>query len=551
MNLLSNIPAIATGLLSPGAHLFDFAAVELDQVPVYVQPATATISGSVTLSPDAVLQLAGSLTLSGSATISLEAVRRRDVEATIPCPVTLTPNAVLILAADLTIHGRVLLSLDASDVPSGRLSASMLEQLDGGRALAIWLLEMEIAGTTHRVGYAPYSSRSGNHYSAGLLSLALGSESLSDRESRVSPWEARGEFEDVDRTIAGLLAGASGDDVIGGAARVWLAHPDVLPAHWFKAREGFIARLAPSGALRYAIDFRPNDGPLRTEPLPSWTISRSTWPNAHDSAIGKSPVIPYGTHDGGNLVTRGLLPAHLVDTATHTFVLSRGWAKTITRVCGDDAEISSGDYTLTRPLIKGRRYTVCTFDDGTHDEQSITWDGEGVEDVGDGTGDLIESPLRQLAHALSNFYFSDTTGDWLPTAAEIDVDCLDEASAFLDARGVTGSLAITDKETGEALIARVLTSNEARAVWTNEGTICFLIDEPDADPYAADVVDWRSDDLGEMSIAEQDVAVVARVTVEHAFDKAANSPLSTFEIQLPGNDGQEAETLPLTTSDAQ
>lgn len=517
-----------------------------------IHQATSTVSGSATLDVLAAYIHQAVLSVSGPVALAFVPSMTLAGESTISGSVTLSPNGGLILGMSATIRGSVHLGLDWSDVPTGRFSAALKDALASGRAMAIWLLEMEIAGTTHRVGYAPYSSRSGNHYSAGLLSLALGSESLSDRESRVSPWEARGELEDVDRTIAGLLAGASGDDVIGGAARVWLAHPDVLPAHWFKAREGFIARLAPSGALRYAIDFRPNDGPLRTEPLPSWTITRSTWPNTHDSAIGNSPVIPYGTHDGANLgVTRGLLPAHLVDTATHAFVLSRGWSKTITRVCGDDAEISPSDYTITRPLIKGRRYTLCTFDDGTHDEQSITWDGEGLEDAGDGTGALIESPLRQLAHALSNFYFADSTGDWLATAAEIDADCLDEASDFLDARGVAGSLAITEKETGEALIARVLASNEARAVWNNEGAICFQVDETDADPYASEVVDWRADDLGEMSITEQDVAVVARLTVEHALDKAANTPLSTFEIQLPKNDGMEAETLDLTTSDAQ
>lgn len=492
------------------------------------------------------------LTISGPVTLSIEAVRQRDVESTISGSVTIAPNAGLILQASLTIHGRMLLSVDHSEVPTGRLSAGMLAQLAGGRALAIWLLEMDIAGTTHRLGFAPYSSRSGSHYSAGLLSLDPGTEIMSDREGRLSTWEAHGEFEDTSRVVAGLLNGADGDSVLSGPARVLVAHPKELPANWFTARRGFVARLAPAGALKYAVDIRPNDAPLRAEPHPGWRIDRVNWPNASDASIGKTPVAAYGTHDGGNLgVTRGLLPAHLVDTAANIFVLCRGWAKSVTRVCSGDTTLTlTSDYVISQPLIKGRRYTVATMTAATWNDTVVTWDGEGIEDSGSGGGSLIEGQLEQLSHALSNFYFDDyMAGAWLPTAEEIDEDSLATVSAWLSTRGVDpGALAVTDVETGEDLIARVLLSTETRAFWNNEGKIYFHVDENDADPYDAEVVDWRSDDLGEMTIIEEDVAVVAKLTVEHAIDKASGEPLATLEVQLPGNDGLSSETLTLSSS---
>jgi hypothetical protein len=433
-----------------------------------------------------------------------------------------------------------------------RMSSAMRAVMQSGRALGVFLLEAEIADTTIRAGHAPYSSRLGGHFAGLLLELDPGVEAESDRDGRVAAWECRAVVSDQTRAIADLRAAAT-VPMVGGAATVYLAHPTLDPSDWLIVRRGVVSRVAPAGPMKQAIDLRPNDAALRGEPAQGWKITRTTWPNAHESALGKFPCAPYGTHDGSNLdVTRGLLPAHFVDTLTNAFVLARGWAKTVTRVAGDGAVISAGDYAISRPLVGGRRYTICTFNVTTHNAKAITWDGVGYEPVGDGSGTAITEPLKQLAHALTNFYLQDSMDRWAATDERIDAAYLAASSTWLAARGVVGSPVVVDQERGEDLVAQALIDTETRAFWSNLGRLCFDVAKPDADPYSGiEAVKWRQDDLGEFAVEEDDVDRVTRTAVEMAFDKVEDKALASFEVQLPGDDGLTSETLALRGSRAE
>jgi hypothetical protein len=115
-----------------------------------------------------------------------------------------------------------------------------------------------------------------------------------------------------------------------------------------------------------------------------------------------------------------------------------GFAAAVPRVYKNGTLLTlTTDYVLSYPIRGGKQFTSIDLVAAITAADIITCDIDGLEDVGDGSGQLITNLVDQHLHWLVNFAFADhRIGLWNdPADYPIDLDsfarCSDFAAAFL------------------------------------------------------------------------------------------------------------------------
>jgi len=330
---------------------------------------------------------------------------------------------------------------------------------------------------------------------------------------------------DLDGDFMKIYAGTRGNEIIGSASTIKLVSPNVTSASDYFTR--FAGKLLDSpeqgSDLTWHLKFRVDDLALNRY-VPKIAVTQLDWPQADPGALGQFGPSIYGTHDSSGYTAKGFLPTLYLDRQTFFYGGSVGRLKTITNVYADGTKQTSG-FSITNPIRNGVQWTGIDF---TADQTTkvITFDCDGYETVGDGSGSVITSPSDQLKHFLVNFVFGDyRSGNWLTDAsAPIDTASFSETATYLTsfAKSVLGSRFIGGRQqlTGRAVLEEWLGDMpEVSAFWTNLGKLGIRPDDPFMtatyvdDPY----VRYDRDQMGAMSIQQNMRDLIDRVTVQYAF----------------------------------
>ena len=219
-------------------------------------------------------------------------------------------------------------------------------------------------------------------------------------------------------------------------------------ADWHTRFSGVVDRLeslASGESVR--VFFRADYGPLRGN-IPKAQILQSETPLALPTSWGIYWPIIYGTLDALGLTGRGAVEAinWCFDDATSQWRYSPmlGHATAVPRVyistnggSSYTLGVLATDYNLAYPVVGGKVVTSIDLIADPGDNAKVACDIQGLEDVGDGTGNLIINAVEQLQHALANFGFTDHRGvDAWADPEDVPIDpvsfarCITHAGTF-------------------------------------------------------------------------------------------------------------------------
>lgn len=440
-------------------------------------------------------------------------------------------------------------------LPVGLLSAALKARIRAGSEL-YWLHRISFPGGTKQYSQRPVNSLSEGVYEGRIVGVGRLSRGSMDRAFSLEPLQLNLTIADApspgssERFFAELLESANGNDIANCAAVTQLTAPGIVPADRFTLHTGIIEESGWESELTYYLRLRTDDRPLRRS-FPKDLIALSNWPNAHASAVSKPAPSLLGKFDTGGGTTGGALPTLYVDKAGFRYMVCRRWAKNVNRVYVAGTQVLTG-FTITHPLVAGRRYTLVVFDTDQGDN-AVTVDAEGEETIGDGSGTLIENPADQFKHVLVNDIYGDAKDLPLPdTTAPIDTAWFDLAADFLDARGHKGARyqGGDTRRNGKALVDEWCSSYQCRPFWTNLGKLAIRFeDHGETSIYLDDPwLQWQRH-LGAFKLRYDTQQVMDRVnasylrnevrgdytqTLETRDPRLTLGPLDSFAEELPG-----------------
>jgi len=370
-------------------------------------------------------------------------------------------------------------------------------------------LEIDVAGsapTTIRIGKGPLPD-SDSYKEPRVLSFGTVERALADAQGRVETARLEVVVADVDRLVRGYMdqlwsGEADADPLIDQPARLYgrdsagagtaqlLFHGTIREVR--TGANDLTATLVIEDLLSGLVTSTFADRALMPPALITSDISDAS---STEEMIDKPIPLAYGSLSdetaGDDAV--GVVPARYVKTEASRdyFLICLGAVKNIQSVFGADylsavleptARIKFADsawgawaWAPTMPgwvdinadpwyEVNGRRYTMLILDH-EHVVSRLARDGRiqisvnlcGYEDVGDGSGTLIDSIERQLLHFLVNFVFNryDGTGNWATTIPELGgYSAIDTAS--FEATKAAGEAMFSGGILGAALIGHDL-----------------------------------------------------------------------------------------------
>jgi hypothetical protein len=254
---------------------------------------------------------------------------------------------------------------------------------------------------------------------------------------------------------------------------------------------GILDGWSMTAPFEWTLSLSVDDFVLRNGFIARHPITRSEWPSCHEDAIGNYMPIVYGTHDSSGVNALGMIPAYYVDTTGFRYLLSLGNLKNVKNVYltnsdGTVSLVSTGAYSVARPIIGGKQVTLIDFTSQQTGE--ISADVDGYSTVADGSGTLITNPCDQVKHALVNFVWNDyRSGAWFSdSTAPIDTAQFSTTAAWLTTQGYEGSFwtggAATDRLAAKQMLNEWLDGHPVRGFWTNAGKLAVV-------PIRHDIID--------------------------------------------------------------
>ena len=323
------------------------------------------------------------------------------------------------------------------------------------------------------------------------------------------------------------------------------------------------------------VTMRANDGPLQGL-VPKSQIVQAEAPLAPATSRGIYYPIIYGSHDASGLTGRGMVPAipWAIDTGSSQwrFVVMLGYASDIPRVyLNSTLKTLTTDYVFSYPVVGGKRITSIDFTSDPGENAVVTCDVDGIEDVGDGTGNLITNRVEQLLHLLTNFGFGDARDPnvygWIdPNTVPIDVESLargiSHASAF-QAEGAIRLGGSTEAQAIEGFIQQWLLTNPVyRPYWTKGAGAFGLAILPDLrfpgyySPGASFTTEEQAlfvrgqiHDLDDsLTYAEDTSLLMRRVDMQHLFGAQDQKFFGSLALQDVSQEDDVSEAYAMTFS---
>lgn len=347
-------------------------------------------------------------------------------------------------------------------------------------------------------------------------------------------------------TDGALTSIIEGNAVRRSVATVRRVSPALASTDWATYFTGLLDRWEYGPAtvdLTIRVDALPFDGFVPKQALLKGDAPRAN--NSGTNVWGTYYPIVYGTHRADALDGKGMLPTiNFVYDATepgYRYLVQHGAAKTVIAVYTDGVLKTYGVhyYTETALDIAGKRNTQVNFVSGQQPGTSgvVTCDIEGIETVGNGTGTLIQNPVAQLKHFLTNFVFAEyKTGNWLSTASQIDAASFADAEAFADKYGMKGSMYIggtTEQKRALDIVNDWLQSWPCfRLYWTTLGKLACVALQPIISTATGKAWIRRWDEVGDSFRPQtQTQQLVSRVSAQYLYGVRAGKYWQSLDIE--------------------
>jgi hypothetical protein len=167
---------------------------------------------------------------------------------------------------------------------------------------------------------------------------------------------------------------------------------------------GVVDRVTHSGAT-WEVYLRQDDDWMKQE-VPRRLFTAADFVNIDSTALNKPAPQIYGIHDatGAYGSKQGMLPTYYVDTSVFRFACCSHYLKSVRRVYLNGTVKTLGvDYVVEVVTVNAQTYTTIRFLGSPGANPVVTFDCDGIEDRGDGSGTLITNPSTQLRHWLNNW----------------------------------------------------------------------------------------------------------------------------------------------------
>lgn len=323
--------------------------------------------------------------------------------------------------------------------------------------------------------------------------------------------------------------------------------------------DGEIDRVEVAGSLEFDFVLRVPDRPLRRD-LALTIFTEADWPRINrqakaidtppEKALGQPAPTYWGLWDSASAGSGGSVQCWNVDTRKHGF---NGWvvmarAGTVLRAFDAGTLLDSSDWSQAI-VTRNSRVFLEIFADTAYAggasagrfDGPVTVDLSGVEDVGDGTGDLLSNPADIIEDALNML--------WGGTAP-LNAAALALTRQFFEDLGLRGSFHVREKETGVDLLNRWLaTWPFLRAAWTfATGTAEIAIYPLDWRSWEYSDATWlryfHRDDGSKVELAYDTDRLLDRVRVQYLQNTNAGY-LRAIEARDPDSAfGAASEDLP-------
>ena len=433
----------------------------------------------------------------------------------------------------------------------GRLSTALRAALAAGAA-PIRVHEIDLPDSTAlRSADGGFSAAGGRHYVARVVRWGEWTEGWSD-DGVAAPRTDVVLADDADGSLETLIRGEWQEDFEAGLpTRLLVGAQGVAYADWLTLFEGVTTRPEVAAPREVRFGLSVDDRQVRT--LTPRRAIGPAWPRCSPDAREQPIPLVYGQHDGGALgLDRGQIPTHVADETADVRLVAGGACKQVIRAWDDDGTIGTGDYTVATTQYAGWAQTRLAF--SAPPAGAVTVDVAGVEEDGDGGGDLIINPAAQLAHYLSNVVFAQAVGAaWLATSPRIHAASLAAAVAWLAARAYGAEYASYyrgDRGEAYAVLREWQDSTGLRVWWQSDGTLAFGIWPLDSAPYSPSAVfRWGSDDLGGFRRSADDRDRVTGLMVRYT-PSATGGYLNALQVRDPLAGDDALEELSLAWSQA-
>ena len=378
-------------------------------------------------------------------------------------------------------------------------------------------------------------------YDAKVLSWGGGpARGVTLRNSSLELTNLEVTVDDTDQSLTTLLEGASRHLVRGSVAVIHVGSRNVASANWFVLYSGRVDTYGQSSPLTWTFQLSPNDLPLQRASVPKAKINVSDWPASRLDVRDKPAPILYGRVSSANGANDGAITCPYVDTGGFRYLVCAGWAKAVDTVYKDGTPVAAADYSITRPVVNGRTYTLIDFTATQGDTAVITCDAQGYETVGDGSGTLITDPPTILKHLLVNWIYGDyKTGAWLSDSTA-PVDTTTFGTTFFSARGYQSSVYISGtKKKGLEVVNDFLASFEAKAYWTADGKIALAVEDFTSWGYVTAYIVTETDDCGGWSLVYPTANLVDEIEAQYG-----QTPTGGYQQKLSVKDLSTGEQAP-------
>jgi len=332
---------------------------------------------------------------------------------------------------------------------------------------------------------------------------------VSERPGQLSYPETTVTVTDVGRDLTQILEGKY--EARKSAAAVKLALSGVASSAWFPLLTGVVDRWRQTG-LKWDLTIRPDDRALQGY-VPKTTVTKGNAPLAdttNKSPYGRYMPIVYGVHDASALTGQGMLPTINVrfdGTLGWYYLVSLGRLKSVDRVYKNGTlQTVATHYNVIYPLLGGVQTTCLSWVSAPATTDVIQCDVNGIESVGDGTGQTITNPVDILKHFLVNFVWNNyRSGLWFAdSTAPIDALAFATAAGWASRFSWEGAKRIggdTTQQRGVDLVNEWLTSWPTLRLWWNNqgklacGALSHLWTGYIDDPWFRGMVDEKGDSL--------------------------------------------------------
>lgn len=319
----------------------------------------------------------------------------------------------------------------------GQYSAAMLEVVQRNPKSLFLLLDIQLPSGTRRYATDPIKSSTGQ-YQGRIVSMGRMYRACSDVDGRlIYPRLDAISVADHTQELARELELTEPG---GSPILLRLCSELVDEADWFTLAGNFLLDMWEQQRPHvWTFSFSYNDFPLRSL-VPRTPILRPDFPNVVDPILYTYHVLlGYGIHSSEGIGDKGMIEPLYVDTTLGWFGPWLGWIPAIPRVFKNELlQTLTTDYTVIRPIINGRQYTLVDFVIPPDPEDTVTVDLEGYNDGTDGAGSILTGP-HALEHFLATFVYPEEDwkrGAWPdPADAPISLDHFDEIQSFLAGKG--------------------------------------------------------------------------------------------------------------------